>query len=67
MNDMLNMCENMMRSDKEKMFANGLVFIAKLSLGLAEPAEPLPRIRPCNPRVPPELVKESFAISSKPT
>ena len=54
------MCESIMRSDKEKMLANGLVFIAKSFFGLAEPAEPSPGFRPCNPRVSPVLYKESF-------
>ena len=60
MNDILNMCENMMRSDKGKMLANGLVFIGKSFFGLAEPAEPSPGFRPYTPRVPPELYKETF-------
>ena len=55
MNDNLNVCENIMRSDKRKMLANGLVFIGKVQFGLAEPAEPSQGFRPCIPRVPPDL------------
>ena len=54
MNDIMNMCENMIRSDKGKMLANGLVFIGKVYFGLAEPSQ---GFRPCIPGVPPDLTE----------